>query len=257
MSVQTPPPAAMPGWVTPALGAVTRLLLIIIPYAMGRAFVGGWWHALGLGTGLDRYTVDDYLFFGFFALVGGTTDFMSDGLPTRLLQVVAGVTLLVAMYVVIDRGMDALARRMRSVSRRRRVRARLARWARKGRGLLWLRGPLLFGFLTVPMIALWSGLVVFALLPVACAERAGYRDGERLARRMQDPQLATRYPLATLTPAAGGGVTRLMQCSSDWCVVHVAGRFHAVPKARVAHAGPAPLPAAAAKTRTLPADTAK
>lgn len=234
-------PKRLPDWAISAIGAAIRLLLIVIPYVMGRAYIGGWWKSLGLGDGLDRYSFDDYIFFGFFALVGGTTDFLSDGVAWRLAKVGFGVFLLLTTYIVVDRAMDWLVDRMRSIRQQEKVQdyveGLMARWT----WLPWLRGPLMFGFLTLPLVAMWSGLVVLSLVPVLLAERAGSNEANRLRERINISQ-TTRYPIATLSPKLGVSSTaRLLQCSTDWCVVYVDRNFHALPKADVLHVGPTAL----------------
>lgn len=235
-------PTGLPEWVISAIGAAIRLLLIVIPYVMGRAYIGGWWKSLGLGDGLDRYSFDDYVFYGFFALVGGTTDFMSDGLALRLLKVGLGVTGLFTTYIAVDRGMDWLVRRMRSVRQREKARDRVEEFMKRWSRLAWLRGPLTFGFLTLPLTAMWATLVVLALIPVALAERAGWNEGQRLRERINVTD-TSRYPIATLSAKLGVTSTaRLLQCSTDWCVVYVDRNFHALPKADVQHVGLTALP---------------
>lgn len=219
---------------------ILRLFALLVPalYAMGRFYADSWWEGLGLPASLERYAFEDYLFFGFYAVLGSAGAFYGDGLGWRLLQAPLLVALTVLFYLWVNRFLDWF------VLEARRLWAQLVSL----RGLRWLQSwvrtpyvkvPAASAAITLPLLAGLTTLLYFTLLPLLLAEKAGERDASRLRAKLQDPKVATRFSRVHLPSGGGYPVdARLVQCTPDWCVIFAGGAFHALPKATVLQAGP-------------------
>lgn len=236
----SPSPTARTATWPAILGAALRLALVVVPYALGRAYVGGWWAGLGLGDWPIDYQIDDYIYLGFVAFANGTSWFMGEGAVARVLQVLGISVAAVLLWVTLNHALDVLERRARTatVAWRERIRIRI----RQG---FWRR--LLTSAVAVPMVslgamaaALWLAIVL--VLPVWAAERIGRNAALDLRADLRVPTKAARFPTVELTaPVRTAVPLRLLQCTTDWCVVAAGADVHLVPKAMVRHAGPARL----------------
>lgn len=228
-----------PKWPVP-IAALARLLILIVPYALGRAYAGGWWSGMGLGDWPVDYAIDDYLYFGFVALSNATFRFAGDGVLTRTLGVVLGAVAVVVIWYVVDLVVAYAA------AQRRRWHRAARRWLTKNRRdshfFRIIQAALGTTFVTLSAMAVWLWLAIVLIMPVALAERVGRAEAARLRADLTDPERSSRYAPVTLTmPVATTVQIRLIQCTADWCVIGAGRNVHLVPKATLAHAGPSPL----------------
>lgn len=259
-TVETGPPAddAPVPSPRPRAGAefVLRLFAITVPalYAVGRLYAASWWETIGLPPSLERFAFEDYLFLGFYAVIGSAGAFYAEGIGWRLLQAPILVGLMVLFFLSTNWVMDWVAIRIRERAGTLLDTPRL-RWMRPVVATPFVKVPAVSAAITLPLIAALTTLLFFIVLPLVMAERAGARDAGRLRERLARGVDVEEFPLAHLAPGiAHSGTARLVQCTPEWCVLFAAGAFHALPKAAILQAGPTrlvplppPPPAKAAK----------
>ena len=99
---------------------VLRLFAIVVPalYAMGRFYASSWWQGIGLPSSLERYAFEDYLFLGFYAVLGSVGEYYIGEVGWRLLQAPLVVALCVLFYLTVNGALDWLAREIRLAATR-------------------------------------------------------------------------------------------------------------------------------------------
>lgn len=237
------------GWTVPT-SVLARVLTLIAPYAIGRAYINGWWAGLGLGDWPVDYAIDDYLYLGFVAFANGTGRFAGENFLTYVIAFALGAMAVAVLWTTLDLILNLLVTRTKHW--RQRLQQRASR-RRKPHPLIKIgQAALGAGVFTLIGIAAWLWVALILVLPVAYAERVGRAEAEHLRDDLNTPQKAHKFPIATLSiPVTTKSTLRLVQCTADWCVVAAGRDVHLVPKSTVAHAGPTAL----LKERTSPTKT--
>jgi hypothetical protein len=222
---------------------VLRLFAIVVPalYAMGRFYASSWWQGIGLPSSLERYAFEDYLFLGFYAVLGSVGEYYIGEVGWRLLQAPLVVALCVLFYLTINGAMDWLAREIRLAATRL-LAMRRFQWLAPVVRTPFVRVPAISAAITLPILSALTTLLFFIILPLVLAEKAGARDARRLEERLAKGVDVSAFPKVHASQGLRlPGDARLVQCTPEWCVVFSNGAFHALPKASIAQAGPRPI----------------
>lgn len=216
-------------WFPPAVELLVNLYAIAGPmfYVLGRTYVVAFWARLDIPSGLMTYSIHDYLYFGFIALLLPMLD-LFDGVNTTVWEVIiAGLCLavVITIWLVVSRSLQPwfqwLGRRLQPKVETARKNALLQDAA---------IGAAAGSFLTMIFLILVL-ITTFTILPLAFVQKSGHDGADDLkAKIASHPE---DFGKATVIGPAGALETIvIVECTDAWCVTYQNGRFQARPKGR-------------------------
>ncbi len=224
-----PPKGPQRPWFPPAVELLVKLYAIAGPmfYVLGRMYVGAFWGRLNLPSGLMTYSIHDYIYFGFIALLLPMLDLV-DGVNTKMWEVaLAGLCLaaVITIWLVVSRWLQPL---FQWLGRRLQPKVETARKSRLLQDVAI--GAAVGSFLTMVVLILIL-IMIFTILPLAFAQKSGHGEAEDLKTRIAaHPE---NFGKATVLGPTGALETILVvECTDAWCATYQDGHFQARPKER-------------------------
>ena len=222
-----------------ALEFIVKIVVIGVPvlYALGRIYLESYWQALHLPSSLMHNATEDYLYFGFVAVVEG----LARGLgfaPYTALGYAALVAMAVAVLsfvaLLIDRWLGPMARAQLARVDRRIAALKDSKHVDGIRSALI--GAVVWGALTSFVMLLFMA-VLLVFLPIVFAANAGKRKANTdINEQMQHQTQQGRATPVSIAHYSNDGVPMaapLLDCAETWCVVFDQGAFVAIPRSNV------------------------
>ena len=221
------------GW-SRTMESLARFVAISVPvlYVVGRSYIEGYWLALNLDVDLMHYEFNEYLYFGFFCFLAGINKLFVGNALLHTTFFLGAVFSIIGIYLLTGHLMswaERLAERKRAL---------LISFATRHRWLWLIRyGRPLFAIAIASNVVL-SLVLAAALLgavPVQVARALGKDIGNSTRQRVQHwRQSPPTWPPVRLKSGESISDLRLLQCSTDWCVVANPKGVIVIPKDDVA-----------------------